>query len=240
MKKRRWRFIYLNGEKTKYKVSDDGKVKNTERNGALLSLNTIDRYGYVQVSLSHKNKQHTKTLHTLVANAFLVKPDWANQVNHKNGNKKDNNYINLEWTDGKGNIQHAYRTGLHDNVAIGGRHGLNVYSEKDIRKVCELLEKGKATVKSISEKTSVPKSTICDIIAKKYWTHISKDYEIDNYKKSKHDLKYGILNKEYRDKIEKLAKAGFSSKEIRKKLNLKYTDQVYSIISYNVNKYQKK
>ena len=63
---------------------------------------------------------------------------------------------------------------------------------------------------------------------------------MQNILKSKHDLKYGILNKEYRDKIEKLAKAGFSSKEIRKKLNLKYTDQVYSIISYNVNKYQKK
>jgi uncharacterized protein YerC len=235
MNKRRWRFVYLNNEKTKYKVSSDGKVKNTET-GKFLSTKTVDRYGYVQMCLSHNSKHYVITLHRLVGRAFLAKPASANQINHIDGNKKNNNVENLEWCDGKYNVAHAYRTGLHDNKPIGERHGNNKYTEKSIRKVCELLANSfNYTLDDITKETGVPKSTIHDILSKKYWTHISKSYEIDNYYKKKPTSIYEI----YRGKINRLAKRGFSSSEIRKELKLPYTTELYSIISYAVKQAKK-
>lgn len=175
-----------------------------------------------------------RTLHTLVANAFLDKPDWANQVNHKNGNKRKNDASNLEWTDGKGNIRHAYSTGLHDNRAKGEDHGMNKYSSKTIHKVCKKLSSGKYTVTEVSRKTGVPTATIHDIIAGKYWVDISSEYDLSNIK----SFRNTELSNMYRDKIKKLAYQGLTSKEIREKLNLDYSVKLYSLISYYVKRYK--
>ena len=233
-KKIRWRYIYLDNEKTKYKVSSDGRVKNTLTN-RILSLNTIDRYGYVQICLSHKNKKYIKTLHTLVATAFIPNPENKPQVNHKNGNKLKNCVDNLEWATAKENVDHAYKTGLHDNVAKGNKHGLNVYEESTIKRVCELLELGEKSITEISYITGVSKSTIHDVLGEKYWTHISKDYKIHEFRNRR---RFKYVSEDTMKDIKKLAKLHFTSKEIRKYLNLPYSDKLYSVIAYYVNKYK--
>jgi len=75
--------------------------------------------GYLYVSMcygandSYLTQSKRVAVHRLVALAWLPEPK-ENQVwvNHKDGIKSNNDYLNLEWTTISENIQHAYNTGL--------------------------------------------------------------------------------------------------------------------------------
>lgn len=78
----------------------------------LLSL-WVSGHGYYYVSLSKDGLHQSVTVHRLVAKTFHPISLFENaQVNHKDGNKLNNHYLNLEWCTAKENIQHAVRTGL--------------------------------------------------------------------------------------------------------------------------------
>ena len=94
-----------------------GYIINTD-NGHVLQ-GTIKKTGYVEVMLMDADsKPHYRLLHRLIADAFCEKREDANEVNHKNGIKTDNNADNLEWVTREENLRHAYETGLMPNNAI--------------------------------------------------------------------------------------------------------------------------
>lgn len=78
-----------------YLVSDSGQVQSRCRYSVLKPK--IDRYGYEVVTLSVNGKQYCRTVHRLVAQAFVPNPNNLPTVNHINENKSDNRSINLEW-----------------------------------------------------------------------------------------------------------------------------------------------
>lgn len=65
-------------------------------------------FGYVVVELWNKNGPKSKKIHRLVAEAFLPNPDKKPQVNHIDGNKKNNRLDNLEWVTASENMKHSY------------------------------------------------------------------------------------------------------------------------------------
>ena len=67
---------------------------------------------YLMVNLSKNNKSKKFLIHRLVATSFLENIDNKEQVNHKDGNKKNNNVENLEWCSRTENIRHAVEIGL--------------------------------------------------------------------------------------------------------------------------------
>ena len=90
-----------------YLVSDSGQVWSLYRHRALTPA--VDRYGYQKVALWKGNKAHTKTVHRLVAQAFVPNPNTLTTVNHINEDKTDNRATNLEWLSVADNDNHGTR-----------------------------------------------------------------------------------------------------------------------------------
>lgn len=110
------------GYEDRYEVSDRGRVRslNYHRTGEIKELKTrVDRYGYLCISLPMEgNRRKHFTIHRLVAIAFIPNPDNKPEVNHKDGNKKNNYPSNLEWVSMKENQRHAWNNGLKEKSRV--------------------------------------------------------------------------------------------------------------------------
>lgn len=112
---------------TAFMVSDFGNVMASYRkkwNGTgwqtlkpkILKRVLAKKSGYLVVSISNK----VRYVHRLVAEVFITdSPFYGMDVNHKDGNKTNNNLSNLEWCDRKYNINHAFDNSL---IKVGDKH----------------------------------------------------------------------------------------------------------------------
>jgi len=100
------------GFDNKYEVSNFGRVLSKHFNTKKVLKQTPNRLGYQTVCLVDKPKNKLKTVHSLVASAFLNNKLNKPQVNHKDGNKLNNNLQNLEWVTSSENIIHAFKFGF--------------------------------------------------------------------------------------------------------------------------------
>lgn len=178
-----WRDI--KGFESKYQVSNFGRVRRLqyviERRTRLGNICKVfqrerflklwvDKDGYLIANLNDR-KLHRAThyrVHRLVADAFIPNSDNKPMINHKNGNKRDNNVENLEWVTNSENIQHALRV-LKANVRRG-------------RPVCQYSDDGCfirrfESISSAGRFIGVPKTTIFSAIKEKrickgyYWRY---------------------------------------------------------------------
>lgn len=74
----------------------------------------FDEWKYPKVRLFSNGRSIEKTIHRLVAEAFIPNPLGKTEVNHIDGNKLNNQVENLEWVTRSENELHAFRTGLND------------------------------------------------------------------------------------------------------------------------------
>ena len=106
-----WLPLFYNGLdlSDRFLVSSCGKIYSLKSQKILKqTLNKSTGYFGVCVSLgSRENKKLIKT-HIAVACTFLGDRPDDYVVNHLDGNKKNNNVENLEWTTHSENVRHAY------------------------------------------------------------------------------------------------------------------------------------
>ena len=120
-----------------WKVSNHGRVYGT-RYRKFVKPNCCRRYPSVNITKINETEQKPYMIHRLVALLFIPKPDETkNVVNHVDGVSTNPHFLNLEWTDIKGNTHHAIKFGFmivqHKSVQEPK------LKEAEVRRICELL-----------------------------------------------------------------------------------------------------
>jgi len=121
-----------------YKFSSGGKVWSNKAN-AYMKTQT-NKNGYKQLGLvKFDGKRKMLYIHRLIAELFVLKTS-GNQVNHKDGDKLNNHYKNLEWVTPTENMKHARDTGLFNQDGVN--NGSAKFDNETIARVFTLVDAG--------------------------------------------------------------------------------------------------
>lgn len=170
------------GYEGKYEVSNLGRVKSLARkfyckNGITNQVRErilkpgTDGSGYFRCALCSDKKLTTFKVHRLVARAFVSGETKERfQVNHKDGNKKNNRSDNLEWATVSENCQHSFDIGLQ-KPKRGMLNGHSKLKDSDIPKIRKMFESG-MTSRQIASFYKMDKTIFLDIKNGKCWSHV--------------------------------------------------------------------
>lgn len=99
------------------------KMKNGEsffRKGRNITIRK-NNFGYYETRLCKNGSKKSVFLHRVIAEAFIPNPDNLPQVDHINGDKRDNRISNLRWVSRSQNMKAAYELGLCKNPRYSRR-----------------------------------------------------------------------------------------------------------------------
>ena len=87
----------IEGYEGLYDIDDQGNVYSLKFDKERILKPADNGNGYYQVNLCKDGKRKKHHIHRLVAEAFIKNPDNKLQVDHENGDRKDNRISNLRW-----------------------------------------------------------------------------------------------------------------------------------------------
>jgi hypothetical protein len=161
-------------KETNYYISENGEVLNQKKNRGLKQH--LNNWGYYFTVLGRKTGH--KFIHRLVAELYVPNPENKPEVNHIDGNKTNNHFLNLEWVTVKENIAHARKIGLNKgcpNNKFGGEGEECSHSVLTNSQVKEIREKNRPyqyTYDMLSKEYKVSYQTINRVLNRKTWKHI--------------------------------------------------------------------
>lgn len=151
-------------EDNRFEISQSGIIRNAKTKA--IKSQYVSSTGYYMISISKNNKSKPFRVHRLLANNFIDNQNDLKEVNHKDGNKLNNDLINLEWVSHFGNMQHAFSTGLANNTGV--KNGMAKLDMDKVNEIKILLKNGVSQYK-IAEKYNVSRSAILKINLNKTW-----------------------------------------------------------------------
>jgi hypothetical protein len=160
-----------------YRISNIGRIKSLSR--------IVHSYGGRTQKIKERILSQRKTklgyrsivirgrgflVHRLVATAFIPNPDGKPEVNHKDGDKSNNHWENLEWVTSKENKNHAVEMGnWPDNK--GSKHGMAKLTEDRVKNIKMRIRKGD-NFTDIAKDEQVCWATVYYISTGKTWRHV--------------------------------------------------------------------
>ncbi|MBQ3502364.1 MAG: HNH endonuclease [Clostridia bacterium] len=155
-----------------YEISSNGRLKNLKTNRILKPSMVNTGYYTVRITLGSRNLKKHIIIHKAVAYTFLPNVYNYPEVNHKDGNKLNNNVENLEWCSSHYNQIHKYKNGLFDKNKIKGINNheskLNNDQVKFIRTHYKYKDKTYNAI-ALAKMMGVSKTTIYSIIKYSTW-----------------------------------------------------------------------
>jgi hypothetical protein len=150
-----------------YKVSNKLRIKSFHKEKERILTIGMSEDKYLRVQLKINGKKKVKTLHTIIAEVFVPNPLNLKEVNHKDGNKLNCHWSNLEHSTRSNNIKHAFDHGLKN--AKGEN---NTRCKLDNKKVKKIFD-SKGTCHELAKIYNVSYITISDIRRGYTWSHIT-------------------------------------------------------------------
>lgn len=119
----------IKGYEGLYQVSNLGNIKSIYfRNNICIKerekiiKKDTNKHNRQYVMLYKNGKRKNLIVHRLVAEAFIQNPDNLPQINHIDGNPRNNNVSNLEWCTASQNMKHAYINNLNNFKKYNENH----------------------------------------------------------------------------------------------------------------------
>lgn len=114
------RRLVINGIRTHYYIYEDGKIWS-DRKGVFLSPQA-NKSGYVFYQTTY-SLGRAYLAHTLVALMFIgLPPTKKHEINHKDLDKRNNHWSNLEWVTHAYNMRHARKAKHWEPGRMGFKH----------------------------------------------------------------------------------------------------------------------
>lgn len=188
------RWTDIKGYEGLHLISDHGRIKSLPKlieysNGRIyhyeekiLKLNFSN--GYRTISLVKGKQKVTHMSHILVGLHFVPNPENKPFVNHIDGNRSNNYYLNLEWSTNSENQLHAYNI-LGRKAVKGEQNRISRLKEADIPAIRTLRKDG-MLIREIAPIFGVSCETIRKVLTGKNWGWVTESPSTDdtqeNYK----------------------------------------------------------
>jgi len=159
---------------TEYHIGDNGTILSTQEwNGTssrVLKPHLVK--GYYAIELVYDSNRHFHKVHRLVAELFVDNPDNKPTVNHKDFNRLNNVFTNLEWMTLSENVKDAW---VNNRMQIGEDRPNALLDDKDVETIKLLFVEGNLDNQQIGNIFEVSRATISQIRRLDAWLHIRPD-----------------------------------------------------------------
>lgn len=199
-----------------YKISKWGEIYSTITKRYLKY--DITKQGYCRIKLldPRLGKIKNYSVHRLVALQFIPNPRKLPQVNHRDGNKKNNSVFNLEWCTSEYNIRHAVENRLYKIEEDSPTAKL---TKEDVFKIHWLYTVRKFNKTEISKMYNISDATVGNILCGKRWSETYKEL-YDTYSVYKTKRRRFINSTTVTNIIKEYYLNNLSSLELEKKYSI--------------------
>lgn len=157
-----------------YSISEYGKLrKEYSSKGKKIGIypGYMTYKGYIAASLTKDRQRKMIFVHKLVCEAFIGVRPRGMQVNHKDANKMNNHFSNLEYVTLQQNKHHAFLHGLCKAPKGVLQHSAKL-TEKQVISIRRQYAKGNISQATLAQRYKVNQTAIGFIIRRVHWKHI--------------------------------------------------------------------
>ena len=158
--------------KNKYEVSSAGEIRNSKTGKRISPGTTSNGYFFFCPWIDGKQQSYPR-VHQCVAEAFIGPCPAGLEVNHIDGNKKNNRIENLEYVTHSENMIHSF------TIDLGRNRGANNPRAKlnpaDVSEIREIYGNGWFSQREIMRIYGVGKTTIAHIVRGENWKHVGAE-----------------------------------------------------------------